>query len=105
MFTFLITIFALISFSLFTPESLVTTIGGFIVATVGTQWLKNATGVAGMGAFVLAVAISFGVAIVALVIATLLSGGGFSWDFLIQSWLQIFALSTMAYKALLAEPK
>ena len=93
--TILITILAL---SFFSAESLVTMIVGFIVSAGVTQWLKNQTGVYGTGAAVMAFAIAFVVAALAVVISTLFSGGTISWETIPQAGLQIFALATMAYR-------
>lgn len=84
--------------SFFSPESLVTTIAGFIVSMGLTQWLKNQTGAVGVGAVLLAFVISFAVAIVSVVASTFLSGNSISWETIPQAALQIFALATVCYR-------
>lgn len=83
-------------------ENLVTLIIGFMVSTGLTQWIKNQTGATAFGATVLAFAISFVVAIIAVVINSFVTGS-FSWENLGSQGLSIFALATFAYKALLAD--
>lgn len=87
--------------SLFSAENLVTTIVGFI-ATMGiTQWLKNQTGAAGLGAVFLAMGISIVVAVAAVAVSALFAGG-ISWETIPQAALQIFALATFAYRLIMA---
>lgn len=88
--------------SFFSPESLVTTIVGFLVSIGLTHVFKNVIGLQGAGAAVLAFVISFVVAIGAVVISGLLGGSGFSWDTIASSGTQIFALATIAYKLFMA---
>lgn len=88
----------------FTAENLVVTIVGFIVSIGLTNWIKNWTGLYGTGAAVLAFVLAFVVAVAALVISQIMGGTGFSIEALAASGLQIFALATMAYKLVLAEP-
>lgn len=98
---FFATVFLALSF--FTPESLVTTIGGFIVSTGLTQWFKDKTGVYGLAALAAAIVIAFVIASVAVIASAFLSGTGVSWETIPAYGLQIFALATLAYKALLAD--
>jgi hypothetical protein len=95
MFTFIFAIIFLASF--FAPETLVTTIIGGVIALVGTQWIKNATGLFGVGATVLAFFVSLVVAVAALSISMLLSGE-FSWSAVAANSAQIFTLATLAYR-------
>lgn len=88
----------------FGAENLITIIVGFIVSTGITQWIKKQTGATAFGAMLLAFAIAFGVAITAVVVNGFVTGQ-FSWEYLVGQALQIFALSTIAYKALLADAK
>lgn len=99
---FIFTIF-LIFGGFFTPESLVTTLVGGIAAFGLTSWIKNQSGAMGVGAMVLALAVSVVVAIVAVLVSTLLSGKGFSFDTAATSATQIFAVATIAYKVLMAD--
>lgn len=99
--TIIFTVFFAAAF--FSAENLVTTIVGFIVSAGLTQWLKNQTGLWGTAAAVLAFAVAFVVAIVALVVSTFLTGGDLSWETIPQAGLQIFALATMTYKLVLAD--
>jgi hypothetical protein len=92
-----------ISFNFFSPEQLVTTIVGAFVSLGVTQWFKNGSGLAGLGATVAAFVIAFIVAFAAVVISTILTGGKFSLEMLAASGLQIFALATLAYKTMLAD--
>ena len=92
-----------IALSFFSPESLVTMIGGGI-ATLGlTAWIKNQTGAMGFGAMIIAVLISIVIAVVAVVLSMILSGEGFSWDKAATSAAQVFAIATIAYKGLMAD--
>lgn len=96
---------AVLALSFFTPESLVTTIVGFAVSTGLTQWFKDKVGAMGFAALVVAIAVSFVVAFVAVLISSFLGGGGVSWDTIPQYGMQIFMLSQLAYKGLLADPR
>lgn len=89
--------------SFFSPENLISTAVGTLVAAGATQYLKNATGLQGVGATILAFAVSFVVAIAAFFASTVLSGGHISYELIPQGSLQIFALATMTYKLLLAD--
>lgn len=99
--TLAIAFFAFISFSFFTPESIVTMLAGALVTIGVTQWIKRQTGVLGVAAAFLAFALSFVAAALAVVISLLLTGGPISWDTIPQAGLQIFGLATMAYKVFL----
>lgn len=92
-----------LSLSFFSPESLVTMLVGG-AATFGiTHWIKNQSGAMGFGAMLLALFISVIVAVAAVVVSMLLSGDGFSWDKAATSAFQVFAIATIAYKALMAD--
>lgn len=86
----------------FGTENLITVIVGFIVSSGLTQIIKNKTGVAAFGATLLAFCMAFAVAIVAVVINSALTGN-FSVENIASQGLQIFALATFAYKAILAD--
>lgn len=99
--TFCFAVLFLLSF--FSPENLVTTGIGWAVTLGLTHFVKTATGLQGVGALILAIVVSFVVAIAAVVISGLLGGSGFSWDSIATSGSQIFALATIAYKLLMAD--
>lgn len=92
-----------LSLSFFSAENFVTMIVGTVVTLGLTQWIKNQTGAMSFAAMVVALAVSIGVAIGAVVLSMFLSGDGFSWDKAAASALQVFALATIAYKALMAD--
>jgi hypothetical protein len=95
----------LISLNFFTPENLVTTIVGTTVSFGITQLFKQQSGLQGTGAFILAVICSFGVAVLAVVLSTVMGGGKLSWETIPTAALQIFGLATMAYRAYAAATK
>lgn len=84
--------------SLMTPEGVVSTIIGGLVAVGATQWLKKQTGLGGFGATLAAFVVSFVVAMGALVVSAWLSGQRISLDFLGAQAAQIFMLATLAYR-------
>jgi hypothetical protein len=92
-----------LAFSLFTPESIIPVIVGGAASLGLTQFLKNQTGAMGVLAMLLAVLVSFVVAIVAFVITSLMSGTPFSWEMIPAAAAQIFALATIAFKLLAAD--
>ncbi len=90
-------------FGLLSAESIVPMIVGFL-STVGlTQWLKGRTGAVGIGAMAMAIAVSFLIGAVALIVASLLGNAPVEWSTLPEAALQLFALATIAYKLLTSE--
>lgn len=96
-----LTIFITILFfaaEFFSPENLISTGVGFL-ATLGlTQWIKTQSGLQGLGAMLLAFALSFVVSLAAFILATVMSGGELGWGMILSSGLQIFALATFTYR-------
>jgi hypothetical protein len=91
-------IFLLAGFNLFSAENLVTVLVGFIATTGLTQWIKKQSGLQGVGAMLLAIGLSVFVALAAIVVSMFLNDGGFSFEKIAGSAVQIFALATIAYK-------
>ncbi len=91
-----------IALNFFSPENFVTMIVGGLVSLGATHWIKKQTGAMGAGAMLIALFVSIAVAVVAVLISLTLTGG-FSWDQLGASAIQIFAVATIAYKTLMAD--
>ncbi|MGI9036677.1 MAG: hypothetical protein ACR2GD_11645 [Pyrinomonadaceae bacterium] len=92
-----------LTIGLFSPESLVSTIVGGIVSLGLTHAVKNAVGLQGAGAAILAFVVSLVVAIAAYILSTVMSGGQISWEMIPQGAAQIFTLATLAYKIFMAD--
>ncbi len=89
---------AILALALLTPENAVVTIAGAIVAYFGTNWIKSATGIYRVGALLLAVAVSFVTAVVAIIASSYLGGSEISLQNIGHAMPQIFLLATVAYK-------
>ena len=100
---FMWAIFALFAPMTVTPESVASTLIGGLISLGLTQWLKGATGLQGVGALLLAIAISFAVAIIALLVSTAFSGNPLTYALLPSAALQIFAIATIAFKSFMAD--
>lgn len=97
MFSTILAVFFLAAF--LSAENLISTIVGGLVAVGATQWIKNASGLGGAGATVLALVVSVIVAVIAFSVSMLVSGE-FSWAALPAGAAQIFTLATLAYRLL-----
>ena len=84
--------------TVFTPESLVSSIAGAVVSYGMTQVLKKKLRLHSAGAALLAFATSLLVAAVAFVGSVYLNGGQLTWGMIPQNAAQIFTLATLAYK-------
>ena len=100
---FILFFLSLNSLNFFSAENLVTMLVGGIVSFGLTNWIKNQTGAMGFGAMCLALLVSVAVAIAAVIISLFLSGDGFSWEKATASAVQVFAVATVAYKAMMAD--
>ncbi|HEV7701393.1 MAG TPA: hypothetical protein VGO43_14270 [Pyrinomonadaceae bacterium] len=99
-----IILFALFAAAFFSAENLVAVIAGAVVTYVGTNVIKNSTGIYRLGALVLTVLVSVVVAGVAVLVSSYMGGEPFSFDALGKAMPQIFTLATIAYKVLNASP-
>lgn len=84
--------------TLFTPESLVSSIVGALASYGMTQVLKKKVKLQGGGAALLAFGTSLFVAVIAYVGSIVLNGGELTWQMIPQNATQIFTLATLAYK-------
>lgn len=100
MFSFM---FFLLALDFFSADSLVTMFVGGLVSFGLTNLIKNQTGAMGFGAMILALLVSVVIAVLAVLVSTFLTSGGFSWDKAAMSAVQVFALATIAYKTLMAD--
>lgn len=104
MFIFLfISFLFLIGFNFFNAENVVTVLVGFITTAGLTQYLKGKTGLQGVGAMWLSIALSLVVAAVAVIISMIFNDGGFSVEKLAGSGVQIWAVAQITYKLILAD--
>ena len=96
---FLTLIFAvtILAAGVFSAESLVVTIAGFLITVLGTNGLKNVLDATGPGSVLLAVIVSVVVAVAGIFAASFLGGDGFSLDAIVKQSGQIFVLATFAY--------
>lgn len=100
--SFIILFTLVLASSLMSAESLVPVLIGW-VGTMGlTQWLKNQTGLAGIGAMLLSFAISLIIGLIAFLGAAFLSGEAIEWQYLPGHGLQIFALASLTYRTFIA---
>jgi hypothetical protein len=90
--------FFLFVFSFASPEAIVETLVGFLVSWGLTNYLKNQTGLAGLGATILAVIVCFVVAVVAVAVSTLFSGQEITLEAILNRMPMIFTLATLAYR-------
>lgn len=95
----LFTTFALGLGNLISAENIVSLVVGLLTTLGVTQFLKNWTGLAGFGATLLALGISFVIGLIAVLIQMALSGD-FSSEKLGVYALSIFTTSTLAYQAI-----
>lgn len=85
--------------NLISAENIVSLVVGLLTTLGVTQFLKNWTGLAGFGATLLALGISFVIGFIAVLIQMALSGD-FSPEKLGVYALSIFTTSTLAYQAI-----
>lgn len=85
--------------NLISAENIVSLVVGLLTTLGVTQFLKNWTGLAGFGATLLALGISFVIGLIAVLIQMALSGD-FSPEKLGVYALSIFTTSTLAYQAI-----
>jgi hypothetical protein len=90
--------------TIFTPESLVSSIIGAGASYGLTQFLKKKTRLQGAGAALLAFGTALLVATIAYVGSVYLNGGELSLQMIPQNAAQIFTLATLSYK-LMSERK
>ncbi|HQU83969.1 MAG TPA: hypothetical protein PKY59_12615 [Pyrinomonadaceae bacterium] len=95
----LFTIFAIGLGNLISAENVVSLLVGLLTTLGVTQFLKNWTGLAGFGATLLALIISFLTGLISVVIQMAISGE-FSGEKLAAYAVSIFTTATLAYQAL-----
>ncbi len=90
--------FFLFAISFASPEAIVETLVGFLVSYGLTNYLKNKTGLAGLGATILTVIVCFVVAVVAVTVSTFFSGEPITLEAILNRTPMIFTLATLAYR-------